>query len=268
VFQYADLDRAWQQYVDFRNVSSIAVFIFGNLTLGLGLIALAVILGTFVRLREPSVGFARMTDEEFCCWVAAGAAAAGAAVTILVGIFRPSFTERYLTVFMPGIFLGVALFVARLGRRWTSVPVGTLLLYAIFAGSWSVHAGQFGEKWNFERASRELANHDFDQLFFLYDTPPLTPAVVQPSSLKAFGSFFFSREGHAISIVPVVLLRGDDPNRKLIENAKSPRAAILWVYRVPADLAYHPQVEQIDHAWICSKSTFGAGVGVVACHRK
>jgi uncharacterized membrane protein len=262
VLEYADLNFVWQPLVSFKSIYLIGIFAFGNLALGLGLIILTALLGVLVWHQKPKIASAG--SDDFYCWAAAGSAISGAALIIVIGIFRPSFTERYLMVFMPGILLAVALLAARFGRHWPSVPVGLLLLYAIFATGWSLRAAHAGEKWNFEHASRELADYKFDRLIFLYDTPPLTP-IVQPRSLAAFGSFFFRRDGLTISILPVILNPSDDVNKKLVEYATGSRPAILWVYRVPQEVPYDPHIERIDSRWTCSKSSFGKGVGVVSC---
>jgi hypothetical protein len=265
LLQYVDIGAAYQPVIKMGNIPEIGLFVFGSQALAIGLTTLAVVLGALARQGNASPD--RKDFEDYNCWIAVGAAVAGAIVTISFGILRPSFTSRYLMVFMPGILLGLALLANRLSRRWTLVPAGILLLYAIFAVSWSVHAKNFERNWSFEDASRELARNNIDQLVFLFDLPPLS-GLMEQSTLEALGGFFLQRQGLAPRINAVKLRAGDDPDKALLASTPGPRSAFLWVYsKTPSPSTNRSPIPQIATGWKCDTKVFGEYRGVVACLR-
>lgn len=88
-------------------------------------------------------------------WVI-GASAIGAVAVLAMGMFRPSFTPRYLTPFVPGLLLGLAAWAAAIGRARPWAPhaiVGLSLAWALLCvGS----AEENRRPLNFEAAADDL----------------------------------------------------------------------------------------------------------------
>src|SRR5262249_14419635 len=170
----------------------------GDIMLAALLLITALVLGVIAWQSNSPPKCAKVADVPSSAWVAAGTAAVGALVMIFIGSIRPTFEERYLMVFMPGILLGFSLLAARFGQRWESAPIGIVALFGIFACGWNAKIGQADAKslFNFALASSELKKNGVDQVVFLLDSP--ISNVLQPSQLKALGGFFFEQQGLTI----------------------------------------------------------------------
>ena len=257
VLQYADVKASIHPIVRFDNLLGVVGFVFGNWVLGILLLIVALVLSILARQTKCPAIWARASDVLSSTWLAVGTAIVSTILLVALGSLRAIFTTRYLMVFIPGILLGISLLATHFGRRWKLAPVGLVFLYGIFAWDWKAESGQADAKLilSFEHASRELEKNGIDQLVFLLDSP-LTN-VLQPSQLKALGGFFFKRRGLTIPITPIFLRPGDNPNDRLLDAAAvTSRSAILWLYvpsaRNTAIASYPVQIEQIDHAWVCS----------------
>lgn len=203
-------------------------------------------------------------------WLAALAAALAAATLIVLGFLRPSFTFRYLTPSAPGLMLGLVL-TARLlaGRRG---PVAFAALVAAYAGvsGWALlhHLRMAPRRYNFERASADLAHARPVRLVFLWDHP-IDP-VLHPEQLAALGGFFLHRAGLATPVDAVVLRSGEDPSPRLLAEAQPPGSAILWLYdsvvRGTAAVHFPPHITALDPAWRCRSYGYRR-FGVLACSR-
>lgn len=271
LMQFADSNAAFAELLDVHGFFAIIVFLIGDNRLALVLLIVAPILGMLAWWSNLRTAWGKRPDAQTNAWLAFGATAAGVIVMACIGAFRPSLTIRYLMGFGPGILFGLALAAAWLGRRWSTVPVGIVVLFGIFACAWSFRFSEFEFKsvWNFEQASREWEKHGVDQIVFFYDSPQ--NKVFEPSQLEALGGFFFKRDGLPVRVTPIFLQPGDDPNVRLLAAATSSRPAILWFYelgiRETAAESHPPRIEQIDLAWICNKRTKDS-LGLVACRRK
>jgi Dolichyl-phosphate-mannose-protein mannosyltransferase len=199
------------------------------------------------------------------------ASAAGAAVLILVGFFRPSFTYRYLTPFAPGLLLGFVLLVRSLGGRRAPVALAALIIAFGALSGWALQSQHFRmapRRYNFERASRELAMARPARLVFLWDHP--VDPVLHREQLSALGGFFLHRNGLPIPVDPVILKPGEDPNARLLEEAAAPGSAILWLYdtvvRGTAANRFRPDIDQRDRSWRCRQYGWRR-FGVLGCTR-
>ncbi len=200
-------------------------------------------------------------------WVI-GASAIGAVAVLAMGMFRPSFTPRYLTPFVPGLLLGLAAWAAAIGRARPWAPhaiVGLSLAWALLCvGS----AEENRRPLNFEAAADDLMARGVDTVAFTWDNP--SARGLTPSLMAELGSFFFRRASVPIAVTGLPLAAGADPNQILTAAARGDRPSLLWVYdlNVPgtAALTAPPAIESLDSSWSCRD--FGRGtVGVVACVR-
>jgi hypothetical protein len=105
--------------------------------------------------------------------------------------------------------------------------------------------------YNFESASGALIGTRPNRLVFLWDNP-MRP---EPSQLAGLGGFFFARAGLKTPVDPVVLARGEDPNKVLLARAARPGSAILWIsdrgVRGTASIRHPPAIPRLDPAWAC-----------------
>jgi hypothetical protein len=266
--QFARTDATWFSRLTVADVPDIVNFVAGDIGL-LAVLALIIAMPTFLRRRGPD---AAATGDSSVSLLFPGAligtAALAAAFLIVLGMMRPSFTTRYLMPFMPGILLGFAWAISQSGRHWAPAPA-VILLAAGAASVATFETSRPGNKvYNFEAASHALMASGAGRLVFLWDNP-LTRAAA-PAQLDAMGGFFFRRQGKAVTVDPVFLRPGDDPNARVVSAAKTPDSAILWLYdlnvRTTAARKFPRRIEQRDPTWRCTD--FGRGhFGVVACYR-
>ncbi|MGC1302194.1 MAG: glycosyltransferase family 39 protein [Caulobacteraceae bacterium] len=213
--------------------------------------------------RTPSIGSN--------AWMGVLAAAVGAGTLILVGFFRPSFTFRYLTPFAPGLLLGFVLLVRTLGGRRAPVALAALIIAFAALSGWALQYKHFRmapRRYNFERASRELAQAHPSRLVFLWDHP--VDPVLHREQLAALGGFFLHRSGSTTPVDAVILKPGEDPNIRLLAEAAPAGAAILWlsdsVVQGTAANRFPPDIAQRDPSWRCRQYGWGR-FGVVGCTR-
>jgi uncharacterized membrane protein len=197
------------------------------------------------------------------------AASAGAVVLVGAGFLRPSFTQRYLTIFVPGLLLGVAAWAAAIGRTRPWAPMTLIGLSLGWAVLWATQIGVAPARaLNFETASAHVVNERADTVVFTWDNP--SAQLLPASKMSELGSFFFRRAGSPITTVGVPLAADKDPNRVLTDAAVGDRPAIIWIYdlNVPGTLAlaHPPRIEELDARWSCRD--FGRNaIRVVACVR-
>jgi hypothetical protein len=122
--------------------------------------------------------------------------------------------------------------------------------------------------YNYERASQILERVHPKHLVFLWDHP--VDPIEHPEQLAAAGDAFFRRDGVKLTVDPVILKPGEDPNRRLLAGAAPPHSVILWVYDVAvhdtAAADFPPEITTLDPAWTC-RNTGGERFGVLACWR-
>lgn len=200
-------------------------------------------------------------------WVAV----AGAVVVIGIGMARPSFVPRYLTPFVPGVLLGLAIAAAAAVSRWRWAPaamVGGFVAVALLA-AWDYPRLQ-AKAYNFQHASDDLMAAGVQRIVFLWDHPG--GAVADPGQLAAVGGFFFRRADHPVVVTPLVLAAGQDPNRAMVAAAgDDPDVGLLWIsdvrVRQTAARRSPPAIERLDPLWRCGR-TGARGIAIVACARR
>ena len=201
-------------------------------------------------------------------WIV-GPAALGAILLVVAGLLRPSFTPRYLTIFVPGILLGVAAWAAAIGRSRPWAPmilVGLSLAWIVFWAS-AIGVGRT-RTLNFEAASESLLQDHAEAVVFTWDNP--SAQQLPAAKMSELGSFFFRRAEAQITTIGMPLPEGADPNRVLLDAAKGDRPGIIWVYdrSVPGTLAlaHPPRIEALDPSWTCRDLGRDA-IGVLTCLR-
>jgi hypothetical protein len=179
-----------------------------------------------------------------------------------------------MTIFAPGVLLGLALMADRLSDVWRAAPAalgaGALSLALAFSAmALFVSPPTAGAMFSFEPAAQALMANRPRRLVFFWDNPGTFGG--DGGQLAQIGEFLFKRAGHPIPVEVVTWTPGADPNRLILSRARAPDDAILWIYdrRVAGALvlAHSPMVDRQDPRWDCHD--FGDNnVGIVACHRR
>ena len=199
-------------------------------------------------------------------WVAAACAYVGAGFVIILAFARPTFTQRYLIPFVPGILLGIALCGDRLKIVWRLTPSVLLLLYAFSSLNALAAAPPARKVYNFEAASDRLIAAKTHKLVFFWDHP--ATVIEDPSQLSLVGGFFFKRRGVDVTVTPFRVARHEDPNTPLEALARRSGASILWVYDTSvhdtAASQFPPRIA-LSRDWSCHD--FGSEpTGILACN--
>jgi len=201
-------------------------------------------------------------------WTTALCSLAASALGIAAGYLAPVAVDRYFTEFVPGLMLGASKFANRFERRSGASAAVLVTLFFAFTISWMVWLRPFRDihDYNYETASNALIPTHPNRLVFLWDNP-MRP---EKSQLAALGGFFFARAGLKTPVDPVVLARGEDPNKVLLARAAAPGSAILWIsdrgVRGTAANRFHPAIGKLDAAWECRN--FGNWqYRIIACSR-
>jgi len=276
IVQFARPGIAWYSLLDVDDLTDSLLYLMGRrqcwVLLAVGLLAVGLRFAPLWRperaRREGSItGSASL-------WLAVLASALGATMLIVIGFLRPSFAPRYLIPDGPGVLLGIVLVIAVIaviaGRR-AAWALGLLVIGLAAAASRQIEAGEriVPRAYNYERASQLLEKVHPEHLVFLWDHP--VDPIEHPEQLAAAGDAFFRRDGVKLTVDPVILKPGEDPNRRLLAGAAPPHSVILWVYDVAvhdtAAADFPPQITMLDPAWIC-RNTGGRRFGVLACWRK
>lgn len=204
-------------------------------------------------------------------WTALSAAL-GFGAMVIVGMVRPSFWWSYEGVFIPGVALCLVLVLRALARD--RAPVFSICALAM--GAWacaaSVKTGAprlavTNDLINIEEASQSLTTLRSKPVLFAWDSP--TARVMDPDLLKSVGQFFFVRADQPVTVIPVRLAQGDDPNAVLFTRAAKDHAGIIFLFdtAIPNTVAgRHPLGS--DPRFFCRHFTTTVGSdlkGSVAC---
>ncbi|HLH12983.1 MAG TPA: hypothetical protein VKV77_14055 [Methylovirgula sp.] len=211
-----------------------------------------------------------VSEEERALWLVPAAALVSVGVVVAIGFIRPCFTFRYLMPFGPGALFGLALIFCRIRRNWEFAPLIILCFYSAIA--FIVVASQInspGRAFSFERAAQALMAAKTDRIVLFFDNP--ANRTIDPRLLTATGRFFFMRAGVPVEVTPVFFGANEDPNKRLIEEARAHDAAILWIYytgfRGTVARLHPPMIDVVDKTWTCRD--FGRDhYGIVACRQK
>jgi hypothetical protein len=177
-----------------------------------------------------------------------------------------------MTIFVPGVMLGLALMAERFSQSWRVAPAvlaaGALSLTLAFSAiSVFVNPPTAGAMFSFEPAAQALMAYHPRRLLFFWDNPAASGG--DGGQLAQIGGFLFRRAGNPIPVEVVAWTPGADPNTLILSRARTPDDAILWIYdrHVVGSLvlAHPPMIEHRNPAWVCHD--FGDNnVGILACH--
>jgi hypothetical protein len=273
IVQFARPGIAWYSVLDFDDLIDDLVHLMGErqcwVLLAVGLLAVG--LRVIPLLRFEAARRDAPLNTIAPAWLAALAAVLSGTALIVIGFLRPSFAPRYLTPDGPGVLLGIVLLIGAIaGRR----AVWALSALVVALGAAVCLQMETGERmaprgYNYERASQILERVHPKHLVFLWDHP--VDPIEHPEQLAAAGDAFFRRDGVNLTVDPVILKPGEDPNRRLLAGAAPPRSVILWVYDVAvhdtAAVDFPPRITTIDPAWTCRHAA-GDRFGILACWRK
>jgi hypothetical protein len=265
---FARPDIAWYRLLTVKRLGVLAAYPVGTEALGLTLVAIggAAVVCYVVLLGQRRIAPAQPTLR---LWLAVGVALCGAAFVVAMGFVRPSFTDRYLVPFVPGLLLGVVLIAQRLARRVPLTYAAVTIAAVGFAVPWTWTELRHGWRYyNWEQASADLMRGRPDKLVFVWDHP--ASQVLAPDQLTAVGGFFFRRAHVPVEVTTVVLDPKADPNPALVAAARGDRTALIWAYDrgvIGTAARWHlPRLATLDPSLICRN--YGRGsVGVLACDR-
>jgi hypothetical protein len=268
VAAFADPAIAWYPPLRLDRLGRVATYATGSDALAIALLVIAGValaIGWFFggRRRETAL-------PTGAAWAAAACAVLCAVAVVALGFLRPSYTDRYLTPFEPGLWLAAALVAQALARRAAAVYAAAIVAAIVVAVPWAQRELAHGWRWyNWEVASNDLMRGDPVRLVFLWDHP--ATAILERDQLDPVGGFFFRRAERPVEVRAVILKPGEDPNLRLIAEAGPDRSAIIWGYDIgvkgTAARRFRPRLEALDPRLTCRNYARGS-VGVVACDRR
>lgn len=269
--RFSDPKVAWQALMTARDLLGVPELL---LKMGLNgyvlVVAVAVSFGIDLWRRNRGIAMPyKMMDL-----VPVGTSLAAIAVIYGVGFLTPSFAGRYLIPFTPGILFGLALWAARVARRWQWMPLFLIVLFALsFAKDMRARTiGGADLRWgsSWEAASAYLHRQGVEHVVFLpHDS---TAQAGDPSLLGDVGAFFIRRAGARVTS------RG----LTMVGNGPQLRAALLAAANAPGvrdktvgTITYGRDDEDLrlsrdDKGWTCkpfSGRPFGTRVIANACYR-
>jgi hypothetical protein len=255
---------SWINVLQPSDLSSVLAFILGaNLYISFALWLFACVVFRLAALRRGEDVQIGAGDY---LWTAVGCALGATALSIGVGFIKPAFVSRYLIAFEPGLLLGLALVATRFAKSWKLAPAALVAMFFCVTIVWAANPGRHLNAFNWERASDELMVSHPSHLVFFWDTP-MRP---DKHELADLGGFFFRRAGSRVSVDPIELSPGQDPNVQILNEAQSPRTAILWVYdlevRGTSAIRHPPRLSAIDPRWTC-KNYGISRFGIIGCSR-
>jgi hypothetical protein len=273
IVQFARPDIAWYSVLDIDDLTDDLLHLMGErqcwVLLAVGLLAVGL---RFVPLFRSETGRRdALSNSVAPVWLAALAAVISATALIVIGFLRPSFAPRYLTPDGPGVLLGIVILIAGIAGRRAAWALGVLVIaLGVAVGAQMAMGERMAPRgYNYERASQLLEKVHPKHLVFLWDHP--VDPIEHPEQLAAAGDAFFRRDGVKLTVDPVILKPGEDPNRRLLAGAAQPHSVILWVYDVAvhgtAAADFPPEITTLDPAWTCRHGG-GDRFGILACWRK
>lgn len=244
-------------------IAQIPAFLFGVPLHG-ALVIAVVLAATYLRRREARFTLATLDPAT----LAALASALSIALMLVLAFLRPGFAPRYLAPAMPGLLLGVALWM-RWMLRVDAKPV-VLVLAILLLAALGVLRSSLVEPdrdprhiFNLQTASTWLAPTRPHRLLMFWDGP--VGALTPVDRIDAISGFFLRRAGEPVVVTVLRAGAADDPNAALARAmARAPDAALLWIANDVLPARRRPQLKLLGRDRLCHD--FGAdAVTVVAC---
>ncbi|HEX4741921.1 MAG TPA: hypothetical protein VH353_11375 [Caulobacteraceae bacterium] len=241
------------------------------------LVAACLLAGLLVaRLQGKDIGLKALSGEksgERRLWIVPAAALASVVICVVAyqvclatSLARPILVVRYFTAATPGVLLGLALAVRRIGDLWRPAPFivvgaqGLIALVLLLSGEPKV------QPISFQHAAEALMTPGVSRVEFFWDDRGAGGR--DHEAFSKIGGFFYHRAGRPIVSDAVFIKPGVDPNPLLLERARGAGTAILWLYNanVPWTAAnrFPPRISQMDPRWRCRD--YGLGTShALAC---
>lgn len=211
-------------------------------------------------------------DAARAIFLAAVVAVAATGFCLGLGFLKALLIPRYLTSFVPGLMLALALLAQHFRRGWNFAPAALLIVPVGLVIAAFVYQPPRGSlpTLAFEGAAQTLAENKIKRLVFFWDNPLAQTVVSQ--QFEQVGGFFFMRAGHPIPVDVPTWTKGVDPNPLLLSHLRLQDTAMIWIYDLdrPGTLAirHPPRLAALDPSLTCHDFA-GGRLGVLACsHRR
>jgi hypothetical protein len=195
----------------------------------------------------------------------------GAATLIVLAMYRPILTLRYLAPFAPGALLFLIMLMHMIARGAArslilALPACSMIILTFWLANGARHMDSVVEDLNYETASNTIIRSGARHVVFTWDNP--NARAMHPEQIKEFGAFFFKRAGYSADVIPLQIGKNDDPNKLLLDAARPTHAAMIWIYdthvRGTAARRFAPDISRLDAGWDCQNSKKDS-FGVVLC---
>lgn len=200
------------------------------------------------------------------------AGAIGLALAIIMGMYQPSLTNRYLVPLMPAAMLVWVLMTLKSAKQ-TLLSLLLVIIFLLPGLNFDLitRIANGRSLYGYEKGSDFLATHEPTRLLFIWDHP--AAKILDRRSLAGIGEFFLKRHGLDVPTTALLVRETDDPNGILRSVADGKRPAIIWLYNTARRSAarLNPPMLQNDPAWECrsfrrpAEGTFA--LGAIACVR-
>lgn len=266
VMEFADPQIAWYPLVHATDLVQITIWTLGGYGATAALIAFGAMLA-WRRHRNIARLGEQVSSRADASWIAASAGVVGWGVFLILCMFRPNFSFRYLIVFAPPILLGLVLITenAAMVRRY--IPGALLLLATAQTVPYLLADRKSFNLFEFETGSQFLMDAGVGHVTFLWDNP--TNRIEAPEQMDLVADFFFKRAGYRTDVKAIRIPEGADPNDVLSAAASNAGAGFIWVYdpnvRLTAATRFPPRFDETKFA--CHDKLTGRAA-VLSCMRR
>ncbi len=267
--EYSRLAAVWHRPIDPAHALGLVQFLFSASTPET-LTAVVAILA--ISLLVARMGSTRPVGSQMAgpLVMTAGSGLLAFVLMMVFALTGAGITARYLAPLAPPILLGVVL-VAGLGSRpgltWLSLA-GLYFGLLVGPGLNVLSPPRSLPRYEFETGAKFLMAHKVTDVVFVWDHE-LAP-IMTSGTLKAVGGVFFARAHDPVRIIPLVLPRGQDPNREIIAAADGRHPGLIWVFNRAGHTAardFAPAISRTSPDWTCDEQGDGTA-GVLSCYRR
>ena len=263
VSEFADREIAWYPLVDIGLVPHILIWTIGGIPTAIWILLTT---GALLhRSKSSAAPVMRAAGPEAA--FAAGAAAWTAFVILCM--FRPNFTARYLITFAPALLLGVALYADRSAVLHRYAPLTLVPMIFIQPLAYLRADRSQINAFQFQSGSQFLMDAGARKVTLLWDNP--TNQAEAPEQMDRVAGFFFRRAGSDVLARSIRLPRGADPNNDLPIAASAPGDGFIWVYdrnvHHTAAILFPPRLDEALFGFQC-RSVGDEMSSVLACIRR
>lgn len=175
------------------------------------------------------------------------------ALVLIISGFQASLAERYLVPIVPFMLLAVVCSANRLARK----DLAYILLIVVYA-TYALVPGPLHDAlqsrsfYGYEAQSRYVAASKPSNVLFVWDHP--ATKIMDDRSLEQIGTFFLRRDGIQTTTNVLKLQEDKDPNVEILQAARNPRTAVIWLYDAKrrSAAANFPPTLSTKKDWQCS----------------